>query len=138
MEKSVVDELQARRDEIAQAYFDVLPFEPYPVQEEALFAWFSSDQGVLVCAPTGTGKTLIAEAAMFEALKLGKKAYYTTPLIALTDQKYHEMQGSRRRVGVFPGRRWFGDGQSKSQSGRQDFGGGRRDIAQSPVAYRSL
>jgi superfamily II DNA/RNA helicase len=84
--------LQQRRDEIAEAYFESLPFDPYPVQEEALLAWFTEEQGVLVCAPTGTGKTLIAEAAIFEALQLGKRAYYTTPLIALTDQKFHEIQ----------------------------------------------
>ena len=80
------------RDELASRYLDQLPFEPYKVQEEALLAWFSSEQGVLVCAPTGTGKTLIAEAALFEALHTGKMAYYTTPLIALTEQKFHEMQ----------------------------------------------
>ena len=84
--------LQKQRDEIAEAYFDTIPFEPYPVQEEALFAWFAEEQGVLMCAPTGTGKTLVAEAALFEALKLGKQAYYTTPLIALTDQKFRELQ----------------------------------------------
>lgn len=80
------------RDEICSMYLDQLPFEPYPVQEEALLAWFSENQGILVCAPTGTGKTVIAEAALFEALHSGKKAYYTTPLIALTDQKFLEMR----------------------------------------------
>ena len=34
-----------------------------------MLAWFTSDEGVLVCAPTGTGKTLVAEAALYEALQ---------------------------------------------------------------------
>ena len=87
------------RDELAALYFDQLPYDPYPVQEEALLAWFTDDSGVLVCAPTGTGKTLIAEAAMFEALHTGATAYYTTPLIALTEQKFTEMQEAAEKWG---------------------------------------
>jgi superfamily II DNA/RNA helicase len=100
------------RDELALKFLDTLPYAPYPVQEEAILAWFESDAGVMVCAPTGTGKTLIAEAAIYEALHTGKTIYYTTPLIALTEQKFRELQETvvswgfaREQVGLVTGNR---------------------------------
>lgn len=93
------DNATPTRDEIAIEYLESLEFEPYPFQEEAILSWFSSEQGVLVCAPTGMGKTVVAEAALYEALRTGKRAYYTTPLIALTEQKFVEMQNAAERWG---------------------------------------
>ncbi|GMU38931.1 MAG: DEAD/DEAH box helicase [Phycisphaerae bacterium] len=100
------------RDDICSAFLDRLSVSPYPFQEEALLAWFSDAEGVLVTAPTGMGKTLIAEAAIYEALTTRKRLYYTTPLIALTDQKFREFQGkaeawgfSRDDVGLITGNR---------------------------------
>lgn len=100
------------RDEICARFLDALRFDPYPFQEEALLAWFEDTDGVLVSAPTGMGKTVIAEAAVFEALSARRRLYYTTPLIALTDQKFREFQDraeawgfSRDDVGLITGNR---------------------------------
>src|SRR3954469_20580741 len=102
----------ASRDEILLDYFDRLAYAPYPIQEEALYAWAAADQGILLSAPTGTGKTLVAEAAVFEGLRTGTQVYYSTPLIALTDQKLIELQDTverwgfeRDRVGLVTGHR---------------------------------
>ena len=46
--------------------------------------------GVLVAAPTGAGKTVVGEFAAFLALKHSKKSFYTTPIKALSNQKYQE------------------------------------------------
>ncbi|MDB5324306.1 MAG: ski2-like helicase [Phycisphaerales bacterium] len=87
------------RDEIVLEYLDRLPYPPYPIQEEAMYAWAACEDGVLLSAPTGTGKTLVAEAAVYEGLRTGKSVYYSTPLIALTDQKLLELQDTVARWG---------------------------------------
>ncbi|HMM96318.1 DEAD/DEAH box helicase [Phycicoccus sp.] len=54
-------------------------------------------KGVLVAAPTGAGKTIVGEFAVHLALATGRKAFYTTPIKALSNQKYHDLV---RRHGV--------------------------------------
>ena len=93
---------QPTRSDLAEQYLATLPYDPYPVQEEAILEWFTNDEGILVCAPTGMGKTLVAHGALFEALHRGETAYYTTPLIALTEQKFHELQECAVRWGFAP------------------------------------
>ena len=48
-------------------------------------------RGVLVCAPTGSGKTVVGEFAVALALRHGTKCFYTTPIKALSNQKYHDL-----------------------------------------------
>ena len=64
--------------------------QPYAVQEQAITAIFAG-KSVLVTVPTGTGKTLMAKAALFRAFQRGERAVYTTPLRALTEEKYREL-----------------------------------------------
>ncbi len=64
--------------------------EPYPVQELAITKIIAGES-VLVTVPTGTGKTLMAKAALHAAIERGQRAIYTTPLRALTEEKYREL-----------------------------------------------
>jgi ATP-dependent RNA helicase HelY len=63
------------------------------------------DESVLVSAPTGSGKTIIADYAAARALDHGGKAFYTTPLKALSNQKFSELADryGDRRVGLLTG-----------------------------------
>ncbi|MBM3674330.1 MAG: DEAD/DEAH box helicase [Actinobacteria bacterium] len=61
-----------------------------PFQRRSLDA-LDAGRSVLVAAPTGSGKTLVAEYAVALALASGTKAYYTTPLKALSNQKYADL-----------------------------------------------
>jgi ATP-dependent RNA helicase HelY len=67
-----------------------LGFEPDDFQARALDA-LDAGASVLVAAPTGSGKTLVAEYAVALARAASGKAFYTTPLKALSNQKYHDL-----------------------------------------------
>jgi ATP-dependent RNA helicase HelY len=67
-----------------------LPFELDPFQDEACAA-LEDGHGVLVCAPTGAGKTVVGEFAVHLALAEGRKCFYTTPIKALSNQKYADL-----------------------------------------------
>ncbi len=67
-----------------------LPFVLDAFQVEAIEAIERGDS-VLVAAPTGSGKTVVAEYAIARALDLGGKTFYTTPLKALSNQKYGDL-----------------------------------------------
>lgn len=61
--------------------------------------------GVLVCAPTGAGKTIVGEFAVSLALSQGTKCFYTTPIKALSNQKYHDLveKHGEEAVGLLTG-----------------------------------
>ena len=65
------------------------PFALDDFQLEAIRA-IDADQSVIVSAPTGSGKTLVAEYAIQVALETGRRLAYTTPLKALSNQKYND------------------------------------------------
>ncbi|OBQ38749.1 MAG: DEAD/DEAH box helicase [Anabaena sp. MDT14b] len=69
----------------------IFPFELDQFQKEAI-ASLNADRSVVVCAPTGSGKTLIGEYAIYRALSRGKRVFYTTPLKALSNQKLRDFR----------------------------------------------
>lgn len=73
-----------------EAFFFQRGLEPYAVQEAAFAHIFAGDS-TMVTVPTGTGKTMMAKAAIHKALALGQRAIYTTPLRALTEEKHREL-----------------------------------------------
>lgn len=79
-------------------------FEFDPFQIAACHA-VEQGKGVLVAAPTGAGKTVVGEFAAYFALRAGKKCFYTTPIKALSNQKYSEFVSKfgEDRVGLLTG-----------------------------------
>jgi len=82
----------------------LFPFELDQFQHQAI-ASLDRDCSVVVCAPTGSGKTLIGEYAIHRALSRGRRVFYTTPLKALSNQKLRDFreQFGADRVGLLTG-----------------------------------
>jgi len=91
---------QRQIDAFAKGYD--FPFDDFQVQACQAVA---SGQGVLVAAPTGAGKTIVGEFAVFLALASGRKAFYTTPIKALSNQKYADLvrRHGADKVGLLTG-----------------------------------
>ncbi len=93
---SPAERFAAARERTAAAHTELaafraaLDFELDPFQERAAMA-LEAGRGVLVAAPTGAGKTVVGEFAVHLALAQGRKAFYTTPIKALSNQKYAEL-----------------------------------------------
>src|SRR6266566_3182981 len=74
-----------------QTFVERYPFPLDPFQLEAI-SYLGQGQSVLVAAPTGTGKTIVAEYAIWLAQQRGQRVIYTTPLKALSNQKYRDLR----------------------------------------------
>jgi len=77
-------------------------FDPFQVQA---CKSVEDGYGVLVCAPTGSGKTIVGEFAIHLAIALGQKCFYTTPIKALSNQKYNDLVATygSGKVGLLTG-----------------------------------
>jgi len=85
-------------------FTSVLSFTLDPFQQQACAA-LEDGHGVLVCAPTGAGKTVVGEFAVHLALEQGQKCFYTTPIKALSNQKYADLveRYGAKQVGLLTG-----------------------------------
>ncbi|MBD2455954.1 RNA helicase [Nostoc sp. FACHB-87] len=69
----------------------IFPFDLDQFQKDAI-ASLNAGRSVVVCAPTGSGKTLVGEYAIYRALARKKRVFYTTPLKALSNQKLRDFR----------------------------------------------
>ncbi len=87
-----------------QEFLERLGFPPDRFQTESFDA-LDAGHNVIVAAPTGAGKTLIASYAVDQALQAGRRVFYTTPIKALSNQKYHDLvaEYGSDKVGLLTG-----------------------------------
>ncbi|CAB4755381.1 unannotated protein [freshwater metagenome] len=90
--------------ELRSNFLESLTYAPDVFQIKAMDS-IDADASVLVAAPTGSGKTLIAEYAIARARSLGLRAFYTTPIKALSNQKFRDLQNlyGAHKVGLVTG-----------------------------------
>lgn len=86
-----------------------LPPHPFsfpldPFQQHAISA-IANNENVLVCAKTGSGKTLVGEYQIYHSLSKGKRVFYTTPIKSLSNQKFYDLkhQFKDTTVGIMTG-----------------------------------
>ena len=85
-------------------YTTPMSFQLDPFQLQAI-EWIEKEHSLLVSAPTGSGKTLIAEKAVEKALSRGEQVIYTAPIKALSNQKFRDFQErfGKEMVGILTG-----------------------------------
>jgi superfamily II RNA helicase len=102
----VQPKLAAPLDPAATPYPSSLPFTfPLdPFQQYAVSA-LHQEHNVLVCAKTGSGKTLVGEYQIYHSLAKGKRVFYTTPIKSLSNQKFYDLkkQFPDHSVGILTG-----------------------------------
>ena len=94
-------------DEILErfmAWTEAVGLAMYPAQEEAVLEWMGG-RHVILNTPTGSGKSLVALAVHFDALCRGKRAWYTSPIKALVNEKFFDLcqQLGAENVGMMTG-----------------------------------
>ncbi|GHD20327.1 DEAD/DEAH box helicase [Nocardiopsis kunsanensis] len=95
---------QAATSAAIEAFQDLYGFDFDPFQIRACKA-LENGHGVLVAAPTGSGKTVVGEFAVHQALQEGTKCFYTTPIKALSNQKFNDLvqRYGAEQVGLLTG-----------------------------------
>lgn len=84
---------RARRQRRHPLFHDFEAIHEFPLDDFQVRACLEIEdgRGVLVAAPTGSGKTVVGEFAVHMAMQTGRKCFYTTPIKALSNQKYHDL-----------------------------------------------
>lgn len=95
---------QVKRRSVASRFAQSMPFDLDEFQIKANDALEAGDN-VIVAAPTGAGKTVVADFAIYLAQERNVKAFYTTPIKALSNQKYHDLVETygQDKVGLLTG-----------------------------------